>query len=87
MSDKLFMNWLDNFVASLPQHRRIFRFRKGEPRFQTHNYFERFKVETCQLSGDGTTASNIECIVVEVSDTDETAKVVPGLQCEAVRDI
>lgn len=74
-SDQLFANWLAGFVPTLGS-RRILNIRRAEPRFQTRNFFARFKVETCELDGTGQNPTNLQRVVVEVSETNQASEVV-----------
>lgn len=86
-TDQLFAQWLVDHAATLPSQMAVIRVRRAEPRFQTRNYFARYKVETAHLSGDGTNPTQISCVVVEVSATDQTAKVAPGTACDSIKDL
>ena len=76
-TDELLANWLHTYADGLPQGRNVVGIRRAEPRFQTRNYFARFKVETATLDGTGQNPTDRECFIVEVSDTDQAATVVP----------
>jgi hypothetical protein len=86
-TDQLFAQWLMAHGASLPPEMAVIRVRRAEPRFQTRDYFARFKVETAHLDGDGTNPTQISCVVVEVSATDQTAKVATETGCESIKDL
>jgi hypothetical protein len=86
-TDQLLAKWLMDHGATLPPEMAVIRIRRAEPRFQTRNYFARFKVETAHLKGDGTDPSQISCVVVEVSATDQTAKVAGETACDSIKDL
>ena len=86
-TDQLLAQWIQEHAAALPPQMAILRIRRAEPRFQTRNYFARFKVETAHLEGDGTHPSQISCVVVEVSATDQTAKIAAETACDSIRDL
>lgn len=52
-TQKLFIGWLGDFMDKLPHTRSVLRIQRAEPRFQTRNYFARFKVATAVLDGSG----------------------------------
>ena len=86
-TDQLFARWLQDHAATLPTPMAVIRVRRAEPRFQTRNYFARFKVETAHLDGDGTNPTQISCVVVEVSATDQAAKVAAETACDSIKDL
>jgi len=86
-TDQLFARWLQDLAATLPPPMAVIRIRRAEPRFQTRNYFARFKVETAHLDGVGTNPTQISCVVIEVSETDQVAKVAPETACDSIKDL
>jgi hypothetical protein len=86
-TDQLFAQWLLAHGATLPPEMAVIRVRRAEPRFQTRNYFARFKIETARLDGDGTNPTEISCVVVEVSETDQTAQVAAETGCDSIKDL
>jgi hypothetical protein len=86
-TDQLLAQWLMAYAATLPPEMAVIRVRRAEPRFQTRDYFARFKVETAHLEGDGTNPTGINCVVVEVSATDQTAIVATETACDSIKDL
>lgn len=85
--DQLFSTWLRNYSDSLPMEKGILRVRRAEPRFQTRNYFARYKVETAVLDGTGQNPTGVTCVVVEASATDQTAAQAPQTACDSIKDL
>lgn len=83
---QLLAAWLAGYCASLPPGKGLLRVRGAEPRFQTHNFFSRFKVEFAKFDGTGQNPAEIDCVVIEVSVTDQEAKVV-STTCESIKDL
>jgi len=83
---QLLAQWLSEYSTDLPPERSLFRIRLAEPRFQTRNYFHRFKVETATFDGTGQNPTNISCVVVEVSEADQTANIAQETACDAIKD-
>ncbi len=86
-TEQLLADWLREFAATLPTSRGILRIRRAEPRFQTRNFFARFKVETASFDGTGQNPTDLKCIVVEVSETDQAARVASATECDSIRDL
>ncbi len=86
-ADQLLARWLLDYAESLPPQRGILRIRRAEPRPVTRNFFDRFKVEIAQFDGTGQNPTDISCVVVEVSETDQTAKVAPATACDSIKDL
>lgn len=86
-TEELLSNWLKQYSVNLPPQHGLLRIRRAEPRLQYHNYFARFKVEVAQYDGSGENPTHVSCIVVEVSTTDQTAKIDPNTACDAIRDL
>jgi hypothetical protein len=85
-TEELFIDWVENFSANLPESRSVLRIQRATPRFQTRNYFARYKVVTAILDGTGQNPSQSACVIVEVSATDQTAQTV-DTACESVPDL
>jgi hypothetical protein len=83
---QLLARWLSEQAGTLPPGRGFLRIRRAEPRFQTRNFFNRFKVETAKFDGTGQNPTDIHCVVVEVSETDQTAQVATQTACDSVKD-
>jgi hypothetical protein len=86
-TEELLSNWLRDYAAALPQRTGLLRIRRAEPRFQYHNYFARFKVEIAKFDDTGQQPSEIICMVVEVSETDQTAKIASRATCDSIHDL
>ena len=86
-SSQLFARWLSGYSATIQSPRGVLRIRRAEPRFQTRNYFDRFKIETATFDGTGQNPTDVECFVVEVSYTDQTASVASGTSCNSIKDL
>jgi hypothetical protein len=86
-TEELLSKWLRDYSATLPPQKGLLRIRRAEPRFQYHNYFARFKVEIATLDGTGQKPSDVTCMVVEVSETDQTAKIDPNTRCDSIHDL
>jgi hypothetical protein len=85
-ADQLLTGWLSDYVKTLPAQRGILRIRCAEPRFQTRNFFSRFKIDTAKFDGTGQNPTAINCLVLEISETDQTATVVTTIPCDSIKD-
>ncbi len=83
---QLFANWLSEFSATMDSRQWLLRVQLAEPRFETRNYYARFKVYTATLDGTGQNPTDIECVVVEVSETNQAAKIAPQTACDSIPD-
>ena len=83
---QLLARWLSEYSKDLPPEQSLLRIQRAEPRFQTRNYFHRFKVETATFDGTGQNPTNINCLVVEVSETNQTANIAEGTACDSIMD-
>jgi hypothetical protein len=61
--------------------------RAAVPRPATRNFFQRFKVETATFDGTGQNPRDVSCLVVEVSETDQAARVANDTPCESIGDL
>lgn len=86
-SDALFARWFTEFVGTLPPTKGLLRVRRAVPRFQHHNYFARYKVETATLDGTGQNPTDVACVVVEVSETDQSAEIAKETECPSISDL
>jgi hypothetical protein len=84
---QLFGEWLADYLSKLPVQQGLLRVRAAVPRPQTRNYFLRYKVEIATFDGTGQNPTNATCIVVEVSETDQTALIAAGTTCGSVPDV
>ena len=84
-TDQLVAGWLQTYAQS-EGSKVVLSIRRAEPRFQTHNYFARFKIQTAVLDGTGENPREIECAVLEVSETDQAARLV-STPCDSIRDL
>ena len=84
---QLLARWLSEFAGTLAPSNGILRIRAAEPRFQTRNFFHRFKVETATFDGTGQNPKDIQCQVLEISETDQSAMVAKATTCESIRDL
>ena len=84
---QLLARWLSEFVADFPPRKGILRIVAAEPRFQTRDYFNRFKIVTAIFDGTGRNPADIECVVLEVSYTDQSAMLAPDTPCDSIRDL
>jgi hypothetical protein len=85
-TEQLLSKWLNDYSGT-DSSRGLLRVTRAEPRFQTRNYFARFKVEFATFDGTGQSPTDAQCLVVEVSTTDQTAKVASEPGCDAVRSL
>jgi hypothetical protein len=86
-TEELLGHWLVDYGSKLAADHGLLHIRRAEPRFVTHNYFARFKIETAKFDGTGQNPTDVACIVVEVSPTDQKATVAPATTCDAVKDL
>jgi hypothetical protein len=84
-TEELLAKWMTDYIKNSDAN--VLSIRRAEPRFQTHNYFARFKVETAKLDGTGQNPIDIRCVVVEVSQTDQTAVIAPSTTCPSIKDL
>jgi hypothetical protein len=85
-TEELLANWLRAYAGGLPQGKSVVEIRRAEPRFQTRDYFARFKVEIATLDGTGQHPTDRECLVVEVSESDQSANAV-STPCMSIADL
>lgn len=85
--EQLLADWLKQYGATLQPFRGLLRVRRAEPGFAFHNYFSRFKVEIATFDGTGENPTDVTCVVVETSVTNNSARIVPGLKCEDIGDL
>jgi len=85
-ASQLLARWLSGDTGALPPGRGILRIRCAEPRFQTRNFFNRFKVETAKFDGSGQNPTDIRCMIVEISEADQTAQIAGYTTCDSVKD-
>jgi len=84
-TEELLLNWVKTIIN--PDHQRnILGILRAEPRFQTHNYFARYKIKTAKLDPSGLNPVDIKCIVIEISETDQSVQVV-GTMCTEIKDL
>ena len=86
-TDQLLAEWLKNYIITLPPETAVLSIRRAEPRFQNRNYFARFKIQTAQLDGTGMNPTHMSCFVVEVSETDQNARIAPETACNSIADL
>jgi hypothetical protein len=86
-TEQLLSKWLSDYSNALPPQNGLLRIRRAEPRFQTRNYFARFKVEFATFDGTGQNPSQVKCVVVEVSETDQTALIASATMCDSIHDL
>ncbi len=86
-SAQLFAKWLLEDSGTLTPDFSVLRIHRAEPRFQTKNYFARFKVEIAHLDGSGMNPTQVSCVVVEVSETDQSSAAVSGVRCESIKSL
>jgi hypothetical protein len=84
-TEELLANWIKKYIHTTEA--KVLRIRRAEPRFQTHNFFARFKVETAKLDGTGQNPTDIKCLVLEISETDQTAEIAPTTPCDSIKDL
>jgi hypothetical protein len=60
---------------------------RAEPLPGYHNFFDRFKLRTAQFDGSGRNPTDINCIVLSVSETDQKAKLDPGTPWSSIGDL
>jgi hypothetical protein len=85
-SQKLLASWIKEY-SNGGEEVSILNIRRAEPRFVYHNYFARFKVIVAKLDGTGQNPVNINCFVVEISETDQTARIEPSTKCDSIHDL
>lgn len=85
-TQELLASWISEYSKSVEEVS-IISIRRGEPRFVYHNYFARYKVQTAMLDGSGQNPTNINCFVVEISETDQTATIEPTTECNSIHDL
>ena len=85
-TEELFADWLKSYAGSLPPAEGLLSVQAAVPRFQTHNFFARFKVRTATFDGTGQNPTNVKCVVVEVSTTDQQARVAADA-CDSIPDL
>lgn len=89
-TEQLLAKWLaeyhktENYITKKANVVRVIR---AQPRFQTRNYFARFKVETAILDGTGQNPSNRECFVLEISETSQTVFIDSSTSCDSIGDL
>jgi len=86
-TEQLLANWLRDYAATLPPQNGILRIRRAEPRFQSRDFFDRFKVEVAKFDGSGQNPTDITCVVVEVSVSDQKAMIAKSTECDSVPDL
>lgn len=86
-ADQLLAKWLSDYAGTLPPQRGVLRIRRAEPRFQTRNFFNRFKIEVATFDGTGQNPTDINCFVLEVSETDQSAVVATTTPCDSIKDL
>jgi hypothetical protein len=86
-TEQLLAKWLSDYSSKLRPGKGILRIRRAAPRFQTRNYFARFKIELATLDGTGQNPSQITCVVVEISETDQTAQIALDVTCGSIHDL
>ncbi len=59
----------------------------GVPQLGGRNYFHQYKVEVATFDGSGENPKDVQCFIVAVSETDQTAKIAPDLSCDGVADM
>ncbi len=84
---QLLARWLSEVAGAFPPSKGILRIRAAEPRFQTRNFFHRFKVETATFDGTGQNPTGITCIVLEISETDQSTIIATTTACESLPDL
>lgn len=84
-TEQLLAKWLEEYSTTNKVN--ILQIRRAGPRFQTRNYFARFKVETAKLDGTGQNPSDKECFILEISETSQTAVIDPSTSCSAINDL
>ena len=85
-AEQLLASWLSTYSGSLPVGQGLLRIRRAEPLFVTRNYFSRFKVEIATFDGTGQNPTNLQCIVVKVSETDQAATIDSSSTCDSIAD-
>jgi hypothetical protein len=85
-AEELLANWFPTYAAGLPQGKNVIGIRRADPRFQTRNFSDRFKIEIAKLDGAGQNPTDRECFVLEVSVTDQSADVV-STSCLSIADL
>ena len=85
-TEELLANWIKENGTFLNQ-KNILTIRRAQPRFQTRNFFSRFKIETAKLDGTGENPTEITCFVLEISETDQSALIAPDTKCDSIRDL
>jgi hypothetical protein len=86
-TEQLLSKWLSDYSGTIPPQNGLLRIRRAELRFQTRNYFARFKVEFATFDGTGQKPSQVNCVVVEVSETDQTALIASTTPCDSIKDL
>jgi hypothetical protein len=84
-TEELFAQWMIAYLTETDTN--VLRIRRAAPRFQTRNYFTRFKVETAKLDGTGQNPYDIKCVIVQVSDVDQRAQMDPSTSCDSISDL
>src|SRR5437868_8362225 len=86
-TEQLLSTWLSEYSSALPPQKGLLRIRRAEPRFQTRNFFARYKIEFAIFDGTGENPTQINCVVVEVSETDQTALIASTTTCDSIHDV
>ena len=85
-TEELLSKWINTYQGS-PGNYNIISIRRAEPRFLTRNYFARYKISVANLDGSGQNPSDLECFILEISETDQTALLVTGMLCDSIKDL
>jgi hypothetical protein len=82
---ELLIKWLKSNIDPV-NHRTLLSVVRAEPRFQTHNYFARYKIRTARLDPSGLNPIEIKCVVIEISETDQSVNAV-STPCDEIQDL
>jgi hypothetical protein len=84
-ANQLLSRWLLQYSETLPSSRGILRVRRAEP-ILGRGYRSRFKIETATFDGTGQNPSDVECFVLEISESDQTAQR-SSTTCDSIKDL
>ncbi len=81
------LSWIQDYSKTLAPGREIIAVNRAEPKAQDSAYLPRYKVVSAELDAAGSNPLNQECVVVEISSTNDSVQNAGNVSCGSLNDL